>query len=64
MLGVIAILLLLLAALAAGAVFLPRLLRCELPELQQTTATELGAMQERTSRELSARKLSARVSPA
>src|SRR6266550_252469 len=55
MLGVIAILLLLLAALAAGAVFLPRLLRGELGALQQTTATELGAMQERTSRELSAR---------
>src|SRR3954454_19254042 len=55
MLGVIAILLVLLAALAAGAVFLPRLLRGELGVLQQTTATELGAMQERTSRELSAR---------
>ena len=55
MLGVIAILLVLLAALAAGAVFLPRLLRGELGALQQTTATELGAMQERTSRELSAR---------
>src|SRR2546423_3419449 len=55
MLGVIAILLVLLAALASGAVFLPRLLRGELGALQQTTATELGAMQERTSRELSAR---------
>ena len=55
MLGLIAILLVLLAALAAGAVFLSRLLRGELGALQQTTATELGSMQERTSRELAAR---------
>src|SRR3954462_8565828 len=47
MLGVIAILLVLLAALAAGAVLLPRLLRGELGALQQTTAPELGAMPER-----------------
>ena len=44
MIGLVAILLVLLTALAAGAIFLPRLLR-----------GELGALQERTSSELSAR---------
>ena len=43
MLGLIAILLVLLAALAAGAVFLPRLLRGELGALQERTANELSA---------------------
>jgi DNA recombination protein RmuC len=43
MLGVIAILLVVLAALAVGAVFLPRLLRGELGALQEKTAGELSA---------------------
>jgi DNA recombination protein RmuC len=43
MLGVIAILLVVLAAIAAGAVFLPRLLRGELGALQERTASELSA---------------------
>jgi DNA recombination protein RmuC len=55
MIGLVAILVVLLAALAAGAVLLPRLLRGELGALQETTANELGEMQERTSRELAAR---------
>jgi DNA recombination protein RmuC len=41
--GLIAILLIVLAALAAGAVFVPRLLRGELGRLQQTASTELSA---------------------
>ena len=43
MLGVVAILLVLLVALAAGAIFLPRLLRGELGTLQERTASELSA---------------------
>src|SRR3954467_12760436 len=43
MLGLVAILLILLAALAAGAIFLPRLLRGELGALQERTANELSA---------------------
>jgi DNA recombination protein RmuC len=43
MLGLIAILLVLLAALAAGVVFLPRLLRGELGALQEKTSSELSA---------------------
>ena len=43
MFGVIAILLVVLAAVAAGAVFLPRLLRGELGALQERTAGELSA---------------------
>jgi DNA recombination protein RmuC len=43
MLGLVAILLVLLAALAAGAIFLPRLLRGELGALQERTASELSA---------------------
>src|SRR5690242_17235719 len=42
-LGLAAILLVLLAALAAGAIFLPRLLRGELGALQERTASELSA---------------------
>ncbi|HZT93941.1 MAG TPA: DNA recombination protein RmuC [Gaiellaceae bacterium] len=42
MIGLLLILLVLLAALAAGAVFLPRLLRSELGDLQERTATELS----------------------
>jgi DNA recombination protein RmuC len=41
--GLIAILLIVLATLAAGAVFVPRLLRGELGRLQQTASTELSA---------------------
>jgi len=43
MLGAVAILLVVLAAVAAGAVFLPRLLRGELRALQEKTAGELAA---------------------
>ena len=43
MLGLVAILIVLLAALAAGAIFLPRLLRGELGALQERTASELSA---------------------
>src|SRR5690242_1552818 len=43
MLGVIAILFVVLAAIAAGAVFLPRLLRGELGALQEKAASELSA---------------------
>src|SRR5690242_2930951 len=43
MLGVIAILFVVLAAIAAGAIFLPRLLRGELGALQERTASELSA---------------------
>jgi DNA recombination protein RmuC len=43
MLGLVAILLVLLAAVAAGAVFLPRLLRVELGALQERTAGDLAA---------------------
>ena len=43
MIGLVAIVLLVLAALAAGAVFLPRLLRGELGALQERTAAELSA---------------------
>src|SRR5207253_9681465 len=42
-LGLLAILLVLLVALAAGAIFLPRLLRGELGALQERTANELSA---------------------
>jgi DNA recombination protein RmuC len=43
MVGAVVILLVVLAALAAGAVFLPRLLRGELGVLQERTASELSA---------------------
>jgi DNA recombination protein RmuC len=43
MLGLVAILLVVLAALAAGAIFLPRLLRGELGALRESTASELSA---------------------
>jgi DNA recombination protein RmuC len=43
MLGLIAILLVVLAAIAAGAAFLPRLLRGELGALQERAASELSA---------------------
>src|SRR5437667_1122390 len=43
MIGLVAILIVLLAALAAGAVLLPRLLRGELGALQERAASELSA---------------------
>ncbi len=43
MIGLVAILLVVLAALAAGAIFLPRLLRGELGALQERTANDLSA---------------------
>jgi hypothetical protein len=43
MVGLIAILLVVLAALAVGSVFLSRLLRGELGDLQERTSSELSA---------------------